>query len=132
MNFIKWLEAELRVRNWSQSDLARKARIRPNTVSRVLSGERRPGPDFCRAVAGALGYPAEVVFRRAGLLPPRPEVDEEIEQAVYLLAQMTPAARREALAYIRFKARMDEDGEPPGEGGVRRVRESRESPALGG
>jgi len=129
--FTTWLTSEMRKRDITQAELARLAGLSRTAVSNVLSGARTPGPDFCRAIARALDYPPEVVFRRAGLLPPKPEADEEIEQAVYLLAQMSPEARREALAFLRFKAAMDE-GVPPPRGGGRKTKESRESPALGG
>ena len=107
MDFAAWLEEELKSRDWSQSELARRGHIRPNTVSRVLNRERAPGPEFCKAVARALGYPPEVVFRKAGILPPKPPQDEETEIALHLLKQLPPEKRQAALQFLKFLAQQE-------------------------
>jgi len=54
-------------------------------------------------LAHALKISPEMIFRRAGLLPPKPEVDEQIEEILHEAAQLTEAERKELLAYIRMK-----------------------------
>lgn len=105
--FTEWLDTELKQRGWSRADLARRAHVSQSTLSLIWSGERAPGPDFCRAVARALGYPQEYVFRKAGLLDdlPPPDHDPEIQLALRLLSSLPPEERQEALEYIQFKAR---------------------------
>lgn len=68
--FTDWIEAQLRIRDWNPADLARKSGITPPHVSRVLSGSRGVGGDFCLGIARAFQMPPEEVFRLAGLLPP--------------------------------------------------------------
>lgn len=96
-----WLEGELSARGWSLADLARQARINPSSLSRVLTGSRRAGPELCRAIAEALKVPPEEVFRRAGLLPGERQVDEVAEELLYYLSAMAPDDRRLALAIVR-------------------------------
>ena len=65
-----------------------------------MSGNRRAGPDICKAVAQALGEPPEKVFRLAGLLPPLPgEEDELINEVTETFKRLTPEKRREVLEY---------------------------------
>ncbi len=75
--FSGWLQGELDKREWTQADLARKSDLSRAAVSQVISQNRKPGPEFCRAVAKALELPEEFVFRKAGLLSPQPDKPED-------------------------------------------------------
>ena len=77
----------------------------PSVVSKVLSGDRNPGPDFCKALARALGYPQEYVFRKAGLLDdePEPGYDPEAELLLHWFRALPPEEREEVLEYVQFK-----------------------------
>ena len=66
---VDYLEDELHRRNWRPADLARAAGVPDATISHILNGSRRAGPDVCNAIARALGEPPERIFRLAGLLP---------------------------------------------------------------
>lgn len=103
-DFGTWLKSELDVRGWRQADLAKAANLHSGSVSNVLNGQRRPGPDFVMGVARALKLPAEEVFRRAGLLPPRPAVGGGglVEEAVDVLKRLPADKQQEALNYIRY------------------------------
>jgi len=103
-NFTEWLENELNKRNWDRAELARRARLATSTVTRIMNGERSPGPDFCRSVARALNLPPETVFRKAGLLPQKPDTDPEIEEALHLLSQLPGPVRKLVLLQIRALA----------------------------
>ena len=75
-------------------------------LSLIWTGDRAPGPDLCRSIAHALGYPQELVFRKAGLIndQPPPNYDPDIQTALHLLANLPPEEREEILEYIQFKA----------------------------
>ncbi len=106
MDFATWLEEELKNRGWSQSELARRGHIRPNTVSRVLNRERAPGPDFCKAVARALHIPQYTVFYIAGLLEDVPDdLSQEEQELVYHFQQLTPEEQEDILSFLRQRAR---------------------------
>lgn len=74
MEFLQWLENEMNDRGWGINDLARRAGLSSGGVSMVLSRQRGPGSAFCTGIARAFGIPPEEVFRRAGILPPEPEL----------------------------------------------------------
>lgn len=90
MEFSDWLSSQMSSRGMSQSDLARAAKVSNTAISNVLTGTRSAGPEFCTAIANAFGYPPEVVFRAAGLLPHKPELDEETEQIMHLFEMLEP------------------------------------------
>lgn len=68
MLFHEWLQGEMEKRGLDQAELARRAELTSGTVSNVLNGNRQAGPDFCIAIARALGLPREEVFRARGWL----------------------------------------------------------------
>lgn len=67
--FNTWLTNELKRREWKPADLAHRAGLGSGSLSNILSGNRRPGPDICVAIATAMGEDPVNVFRQAGLLP---------------------------------------------------------------
>jgi transcriptional regulator with XRE-family HTH domain len=98
---IEFLEAELVRRNWRPADLARAAGVPDATISHILNGSRRAGPEVCNALARALDEPPERVFRLAGLLPPLPPEVEEEQEAVRLLRELSPELRAVAIRMLR-------------------------------
>lgn len=69
ISFGDWLDHELTLRGWSQSEAARRGGVAASTIQQVVSGATQPGPKLCKAIARAFGMSEEEVFRRAGLLP---------------------------------------------------------------
>ncbi len=115
IDFSTWLDNELLKRNWSQSELARRAGVTRSGINGVIIGSRNPGTDLCEAIARALRLPPEEVFRAAGILPPVTPDTRLSAEMEYLLARLTPARREEVLNYIRFLAQQEEGNpvEPP-------------------
>lgn len=75
-DFGSWLDHELSVHGWSQSEAARRGNISASTIQQVIAGTTRPGVKLCRGIARAFNMPAEDVMRRAGLLPLPPGATE--------------------------------------------------------
>src|SRR5512145_1195907 len=92
LEFSQWLRKQLIDKKFSQADLSRKSGISEAHISRAISGSS-VGEEFCRAIARALGYPAETVFRAAGLLPPIPPEDAEWEIWRDKLSKLDPEVR---------------------------------------
>ncbi len=65
-DFPDWLQQELQNRGWNQAELARRGRLTTAQVSRIMTGEQRPGPVACQKLAHALRVPAKESF--AGLV----------------------------------------------------------------
>ena len=110
-NFSGWLTTELEERNMSQSELARQAGVTRAAINGVLTGSRNPGNDLCIGIADAFGLPPETVYRKAGLLPPTTEAEEDERLLNYLYNNLkTPAAKKQAREYIKFVSAQEEQG----------------------
>ncbi len=68
--FRTWLLGELRLRKWTQSDLAERLGVNRSAVAKWLAVEgsssyRKPSYESCRALATVLGVPLEIVLEAA-------------------------------------------------------------------
>ena len=102
-NFASWLVEEIETRGWTIRELARRAGLTHVTISNVINGARNPGVEFCLGVARAFHEPPEVVFRRAGLLPDREGIEDELyDRFRAYIEALSPARREELFRYIMF------------------------------
>lgn len=101
--FSDWLLQELEEREWTQADLSRKSGVSTGQITRVVNGQRGLGKDSLTAIAKALNYPPEQVYRVAGFLPPAINIDEDIEKILHELSKLPKPDQQEVLAYIRMK-----------------------------
>lgn len=100
--FIEWLKEEIDDRNWSPAEFARQAKISPSQITRLFNGERGISEKSLQAFAHALKLPIDLVYEKAGYLPPKPELsptkrklahlaedlpDSDIEMVITLLEQ---------------------------------------------
>lgn len=110
-DFVRWLNAEIERRSWSNNELGRRADVSRSTVSLVLTGQQSPTWEFCYRVAQAFKEPPEKLFRLAGLLPPAPpERDQVIQEIIDILKQLSSAERKDLLEYARFRYQRGKDG----------------------
>lgn len=63
-------------------------------------------------MAQAFGYPPDVVFRAAGLLPPHKDMDEETEQMLYLFDRLETADQEVLLNMAKFFLNRREQDKP--------------------
>lgn len=109
MDFAEWLQRELDKRGWDQSELARRSEMSTAQVSRVVSGGRDAGPEFCIAISRALRIPREDVFRARGWLLTEPEsvvppgTEPRIESIVRDLESLPANAREWAIGAIQMQ-----------------------------
>ena len=112
--FTTWLEEEIKERYWTYNELGRQAGLSSATISLVMTGRRNPGPDFCTGVAKALGLPPELVFRKAGILPPAQENDDDYWQELrHYLRQLSIRDRIRVIQMVRgwaAEAELEEGG----------------------
>jgi len=107
-DFADWLNQELNNRDWKPADLAKKAGLASGILSRILNRERNAGTETCNAIAQALKIPAEVVFRHAGLLPPKPEMDSLLEECIFIFDSLPESDKEEILEIARLKLSLKE------------------------
>lgn len=98
--FGEWLQSEMDTREWTQADIARHSGITTAQISRLVSGARGAGKQTCTAIAHALGYPPETVYRAAGLLPDVPQDDAWLERVRALASQLDEDDKALALNLI--------------------------------
>lgn len=97
VDFATWLLHELEKRDWSQSELARRSGTTPTHVSRIISGGRMPGLDFCQKIAMAFRMPLEDVLRHAGILPSKPEADSETDYLMQRISALSVSDKAHVL-----------------------------------
>lgn len=105
LDFASWLEAEIQSRGWSQAELAKRARLNRAIVNKVLNRYSKPSPETLQAIARALGYPQEFVFRKAGLLDDSPTEEDALTRLLnHYFAQLTPQEQQIILTQIEALA----------------------------
>lgn len=102
ISFANWLEGEMRKAELSQAELARAAGVTRSAINGILTGRRGPGSDLCRAIARALGIPEEAVFRVAGILQSKADLDEDTEELLYLYDRLPVEAKNQVVDFTRF------------------------------
>lgn len=102
-DFNIWLQQEMNKREWSISDLARQAGVSRGSIANILRGDRKAGVEICEAIAYAFKVSPEIIYRRAGLLPPLPNQDESREELVHLYNSMTATNKEDVIDYARMK-----------------------------
>lgn len=69
-NFSDWLTNELKQRGITPAQLSRSANKSQAVIGRILNNEREASPETLQAIARALKLPIELIYQKAGLLPP--------------------------------------------------------------
>jgi transcriptional regulator with XRE-family HTH domain len=103
--FPAWLEGELKARDWRQADLIKRSGINSGLLSQILSGQRRPGVETCKAIAKAFGMTDIQVLDIAGLATDtdRPKFNPIVEAAAAMLNDLSIEDQEEIRAMIRVK-----------------------------
>ncbi len=65
-SFGTWLLDEIERREWTQAEFARRSKLKPQNVSRWISGERLPSYNSCLTIARVLGIDPDIVLGKAG------------------------------------------------------------------
>jgi transcriptional regulator with XRE-family HTH domain len=103
-DFSQWLNRELEIRGWSRYKLHQTSGVDSGYISRILNREQpKPGPDVLKAFAHALGYPPEVLFRKAGLLPEKGPEPPDLEELKHIYMSVSEEAKQEILNFARYK-----------------------------
>jgi len=106
--FAEWLEDELGLRGWSQSDCARACDLNRAVINKLLNGKCKPQPVTLMAIARGFRIPVETVYRAAGLLPPITDGDDSLEELIYVFKSLQSPQRRDT-AILLLKALVAEE-----------------------
>jgi transcriptional regulator with XRE-family HTH domain len=102
--FTEWLKQESEERGWSFREIARRGGLSSGAISNVMTGNALPGWELCVGVAQAFDVAPEVVFRKAGLLPPLPPAVEEEQEMVGILRNLPASVRDTVITMLRSLA----------------------------
>jgi transcriptional regulator with XRE-family HTH domain len=112
-----WLLTELKIRDWSQADLARHAGVSRTAISDIISGKRKIGRDLAVSIAEVFKLPLEEVYRRAGILPPQPAQDETLYRISHLYHTLKDEASKiRALEFLEFLSEQEDKNDRKGKG----------------
>lgn len=106
--FSFWLKSQMDEREWSQADLARRSKISPPHIARLLSDTRALGNNGAAKLAKAFNMPVEIIYREAGMLPPQMENQYLYERVVHLFNQLSKSDQMEIIEYLEMKIRFAE------------------------
>lgn len=127
-DFGKWLKGQLDERRMSQTELAHIIGVRPAQISRMVSGDRGPGPVVLWRIAEAFQISLEDLFRMAfgiqSKKPPRSGADKRIEEIQRIVFDLPDAEAEDVVRYARYQLRVAEEGKQYEGKKKRRVRES--------
>lgn len=108
MDFIDWLDQEMKKREMSQADLARKSGLSKQVISDYLNRKKKyPDPETLTAFAHGFSLSPIVLFRKAGLLPDTPTDQVRLDDWEYLLNQLPPDEQEEVrqIALMKIEKR---------------------------
>jgi transcriptional regulator with XRE-family HTH domain len=102
--FGVWLERQLRSRELTQSEFARRTEVRQGMVSNWITGKRIPDPGSCDRIADALGLPIDEVLIQAGHRPRLGEGWEGEEgELMTLFRKLSKVDQYYVLDFARFR-----------------------------
>lgn len=99
-----YLIEHMRLRGWSQKELARQSKVAPSSINRMVRGdfENPPGYAIVIAVAQALRVDPVVLMRKAKLLPREPEASSLERQVVAAFRQLPIEHQRSAVMFMEY------------------------------
>jgi transcriptional regulator with XRE-family HTH domain len=89
MEFMKYIDDELKNRGWSRNELAKRAGLSNSYFSLLSSGARGIGADACMKIAKALHITPETVYSWAGLLPSQAPAVTELDRFAGVIDQLS-------------------------------------------
>lgn len=99
--FAEWINEEMEKRGWTNSELARRAKISHASISQVIGG-RKAGVAFCKGLARAFDIPAETIYRMAGILPTIESLDQKgIGELAEIFKHLDPDQREMVIEMAR-------------------------------
>lgn len=101
--FGEWLLETISERGLSQIELSRRTGISSGHITRIINGERGVGEKSMYLISRALQIPPEELYRKYGLLPPKPKDSVEFEELLFLWSQLNPLDRQEMKEFIKIK-----------------------------
>jgi transcriptional regulator with XRE-family HTH domain len=116
--WVEWIVSERLKKEWSQSELARRAHTTRQTINDYESGRRtEPDPEILGRISLALGYPADHLVRLIKYLPPEPTQDSTLYRINHLYHTLKDQSNKSrALEFLEFLSQQEEKNDRKGKG----------------
>jgi len=99
----------LKVRGWTQADLANEMGKGRGVVHDVVVGRRGIGVELGVEMAKALGLPPEEFFRRLGIFPTKPDSDPLTEEGIHVLKQLEGLEKEDGVRYLKMRLQVQQE-----------------------
>ena len=110
---VSWIKQELKARDWSIRELARRSKVSHAYLADVLRGDKDVNWYFCVVTANGLNEPVWKFFMMGGLLEDVPlEVseNEKTRLLIKIFNGLPPPAQDEALNYLNWLSIRHKEG----------------------
>jgi transcriptional regulator with XRE-family HTH domain len=100
---IKWVDRQLKIKDISQRELAKKAGVSHSLISNAMRGERPITWDFCKAVSKGLNEPIWDILKLADFLEDVPQEvsqTEEIKALILKFNELTQENKDDVIKYV--------------------------------
>ena len=99
----EYLSNQLRTRGWSQSDLARAAKVTRAIISKLINQTTDPQPVTLIAIAKGLKVPVNTVFEIVGWIPPDEDLTTEEAELIHVFEKLPVDDQLEIIGIARLK-----------------------------
>ena len=104
--FGTWLSEKLLELKMIPADITRATGLDSGVLSNLINNKRFPSVDTCKSLAKAMGIPLEEVYRAAGILPKKPDVDAVSEAILHLVLSLPKEDKEDVLEYARLRHKL--------------------------
>lgn len=99
----EWLQEQMDERGWDQAELARQSKVKPASLSRVMTGRRGLGPRMGGKIAKALNVDENIVFEKAGIMVSKTPGDPGESELKNIYHALNHSNRGDLIDYARLK-----------------------------
>jgi hypothetical protein len=110
-DFVAWANSVMQEKSITQADIARTGFVTRAAVSALFVLRiKSVGVEMCRAISAATNIPLEVVYQKAGLLPPPAgPLSEEQQAVIHAVSQVSDVKVLRMISAMLDQALEDRD-----------------------
>jgi transcriptional regulator with XRE-family HTH domain len=101
MDVVEYLLKVMEERELIPADITKRSGLSPSQVSKVLNRESPAGQKALDSFAKALNLPPDDLYRRAGILPMKPNADEVVTEIVHIYHMLSEDNKGDLLDYAK-------------------------------